>query len=316
MPKAQSQTEKYINGIKVDKETNTCFFNDETHKYYNKDTMQLYVSVTTLIKNYENEFDEEFWSAYKALEVLLPDTVWPNLRNILLNTKKFNEKYLDTYNVDKKEFYLKQQEIKDEYEQKRNAACEKGTEKHLVKELSFYNRDTYDFSKYGIEGLSGNFACTQDYYDLDASRGIYPEYLISLESNDGLLRVAGQIDCLVIDEDDVYILDWKTNKEIKKTSYYDKRKKSNVMMKYPLNNLQDSTWNHYQLQLSLYAYLIEHIKPGCNIKKLQLVHLKDDGSEEIMECEYLRDDVIRMLKHYKKQQLVKKELDKLKPIDI
>lgn len=316
MPKSQIIENKEINGIKVDKENSKVFFNDETHKYYDKNTLKTYISVTTLISNYVNKFDAEFWSAYKALEEIMPSDRWCKLREILLNTKKFQEHYLDDYQIDKKEFYLKQQEIKDEYARASAEGCEKGTKKHLDKELSFYNRTEYDFSKYGISDLKGSFSCKEDYFELDSPRGIYPEYLISVESPDGVLRVAGQIDCLVIDNNDVYIIDWKTNKEIKKRSYFDKKRKKNVMMKAPLNNLEDSTWNHYQLQLSLYAYLMEQVKPGCNIKKLQLVHLRDDGSEEIMECKYLKDDVERMLKHYKRSIKVQAELNKIKPIKI
>ena len=88
------------------------------------------------------------------------------------------------------------------------------------------------------------------------------------------------------------------------------------MMKFPLNNLEDSVWNHYQLQLSLYAYLLEQIKHEANVKTLRIIHLLDDGSEKIMECEYLKNDVERMLNHYKKQQKVKSELDRIKPVKI
>ena len=60
MPKLKGIKEKEINGIKVDKENDDVFFNDELHKYYDKNTMQEYVSVTTLIHGYSQEFDGEF----------------------------------------------------------------------------------------------------------------------------------------------------------------------------------------------------------------------------------------------------------------
>ena len=68
MPKLQGIKEKYINGIKVDKENDVCFFYDVTHKYYNKQDMQPYISVTQLVGAYEQPFQEDFWSSYKALE--------------------------------------------------------------------------------------------------------------------------------------------------------------------------------------------------------------------------------------------------------
>jgi hypothetical protein len=60
MPALKDIEYKEINGIKVDKENAEAFFNDETHTYYNKETMQKYVSVTTLIHAYSQEFDESF----------------------------------------------------------------------------------------------------------------------------------------------------------------------------------------------------------------------------------------------------------------
>ena len=315
MPKSQQIENKLINGIKVDKENTNVFFNDETHKYYDKNTLNTYISVTTLINHYCNQFDEEFWSSYKALEEILPGDTWSNLREQMLSTKTFKESYLEKYNVDPVLFYTKKQEIKDSYKKTRDEACEKGTAKHLEKELSFYNKDSFDFSSYGISNLSGQFFCQPDYFELDVPRGVYPEYLISVDLGDNL-RIAGQMDVLVKDNDDFYIIDYKSNKEIKKRSYFDKKKKKNVMMKFPLNDLEDSTWNHYQLQLSLYAYLLECIRPNVNIKALRIVHLLDDGSEKIMECEYLKEDVQRMLHHYKKEQKIKSELDRLKPVKI
>jgi hypothetical protein len=60
MPKAQNIEEKYINGIKVDKEDEMCAFNDEQHLYFNKQTGETYTSVTQLISKYCQEFNEEF----------------------------------------------------------------------------------------------------------------------------------------------------------------------------------------------------------------------------------------------------------------
>lgn len=74
---------------------------------------------------------------------------------------------------------MTRQEILDEWERKKNESCTKGTAKHLEKELSFYNRSTYDFAKYGAPEHKGTFVCKQDSYDLSLDRGVYPEFLIS-----------------------------------------------------------------------------------------------------------------------------------------
>ena len=61
-----------------------------------------------------------------------------------------------------------------------------------------------------------------------------------------------------------------TNSKLEMKSYYDRNKKSNVMMKYPLNNVMDCNGMHYALQLSLYAWMIKQIKPEYEVKRLTL----------------------------------------------
>lgn len=314
MPKAQNIEEKYINGIKVDKENASVFFNDETHKYYDKETMQEYVSVTTLIHNYTQEFDENFWAFYKAMEALLPEESFYPIKKTLLAHKKVNRKLIKKVGLNEEEFLNKENEIKQEYQRKRDESCLRGTNIHAVFETSFYGKKQFDFSKFGFKDLVGEFTCNENYYTLDLEKGVYPEFLISVASRDGLLRLSGQIDLLIVDNQDVTIIDWKTNKSIDKTSYYDRSKKSNVMMKYPLDNLQDCNFNHYQLQLSLYAYMLQQINPNYNIKALRIVHIDHDNKQHEYDCEYLKKDVERMLKHYKKQIKVRQELNKLKPV--
>ena len=72
-------------------------------------------------------------------------------------------------------------------------------------------------------------------------------------------------------------------------------------MLYPLNNIQDSNFWHYSLQLSLYAWLIKKIDPRFNIKKLILMNHDHDGNYTEHECEYLEKEVEAMLLYYKKQ---------------
>ena len=314
MPKLQGIENKQISNIQVDKENDDVFFNDEKHTYYDKNTLDKYVSVTTLIHSYTQEFDEEFWSSYKALEALLDLETFVVLKKGLLASKKFNPKILSKLKIDEEEFYKKKQSIKDEYQRKRDESCERGTKIHAEFENSMYNKTTFDFSRFGYKDMVGEYTCKKNYYKLDLKKGVYPEFLISLKSRDDILKVAGQIDLLVIDGNDVRIVDYKTNAEINKTSYYDKVKKTHQMMKFPLNNLQDCNFNHYQLQLSLYMYLLQQINPNYICKSLRLIHVDHNNKQHEIECEYLKDDVERMLKHFKKGLIVKQEYDKLKPV--
>ena len=40
MPAGHNEKERFFKDIKIDKENDVCFFNDEQHKYYNKETVR------------------------------------------------------------------------------------------------------------------------------------------------------------------------------------------------------------------------------------------------------------------------------------
>ena len=298
---------------RIDKENSDCIYSDEEHVYINKKDNSRYISVTTLINKYSEEFDEDFWSSYKALEEIIDGDTFSILKKALLATKKFNPKILKKFQIDEELFAQKKAEIIAQYNATRNEACAHGTTEHLRKELSFYGKHNFDFDRYGYKDLSGEYDCKKNYYELDLERGVYPEFLIAVTSRDGILKVSGQIDCLIKNGNEITILDWKTNKEIKKESFYNRSTKQHQMMKFPLNNIQDSNYWHYALQLSLYAYLLQTLHPEFVIKGLKLIHIDREQKETEYEVPYLKDDVERMLKHYKRQLKIEQELDRLKP---
>lgn len=299
---------------RIDKENADCVYSDEEHVYIDKKDNSRYISVTTLINKYSEEFDEDFWSSYKALEEIMDGDTFSILKKALLATKKFNPKVLKKFQIDEELFANKKAEIVAQYNATRNEACDHGTAEHLRKELSFYGKHDFDFSRYGYKDLSGEYDCKKNYYELDLERGVYPEFLIAVTSRDGILKVSGQIDCLIKNGNEITILDWKTNREIKKESYYNRSTKQHQMMKFPLNNIQDSNYWHYALQLSLYAYLLQILHPEFVIKGLKLIHIDREQKETEYEVPYLKDDVERMLKHYKKQLKIEQELNKIKPV--
>ena len=125
------------------------------------------------------------------------------VKKVLLATKKFNPKLISKLGLNENEFLQKQQSIKDEYARKRNESCERGTAIHAQFENSFYNRNRFDFSKYGLYDVKGDFECIKNHYKLDLKNGVYPEFLISLTSRDGVLKLAGQIDLLIKQDFDI-----------------------------------------------------------------------------------------------------------------
>lgn len=311
MPKLKNVKEKYVNGLKVDKETKDVIYSDEAHVYIDKTDQQKYVSVTTLIGKYENPFDVFFWSSYKTCEKLMSEETFHVLKETLLATKRWTDDMIEKLHLDPIIFDKARKEIQKGYDDERNKSCERGTKIHSNFEEMYYTSEKQDLKKFGLGGV---FTCKKGYYELDLEKGVYPEFLVSLKSSDGILRVAGQIDLLIKDGNDIIIADYKTNKEIKKHSYFDKNKSSRIMMKYPLNNIEDCNFYHYSLQLSTYAYLLQQIKPELNIKKLMLIHIDHDDKITEYTVDYLKNDVERMLKHYKKLLKQTTVLDRDRPI--
>ena len=256
---------------KITKQNGNIAFEEEAHIYYDvTKPEQKFISVTTLIHSFTQPFDKEFWSAYKALEKLLPKEDWAIEKKSLLNTKKFDKVLLELHNITEDEFNKEQQAILDAWDMENRNSCERGTRIHADLENSFYKKKKdIDLSKYQI---GGKFECIKDYNNLDLENGVYPEYLISRVSEDGKLRIAGQIDLLVKRGNKIIIGDWKTNKKIETKSFFNSKTKTSVKMKYPLNNLDDVNYWHYALQLSTYAWMIQKKNPEFEIEDLVLVH--------------------------------------------
>ena len=299
--------------MKIDKQNGNVAFSEETHTYWNVDDNEKYISVTTLIHQFTQPFDKDFWSAYKTLEKLLPKESWVVEKKSLLTSKKFDPELLEVYNISKDEFNKAQQELLDLWDEENRKSCERGTKIHLDIENSFYTKaKDISLQKFGI---GGKFECKKDYPELDLQYGAYPEYLIYYESDDKVIRLAGQIDLIVKSGNEIYLVDHKTSKKIEQKSGYNSSTRSSVKMKYPLNNLPDCNFYHYTMQLSTYAWMLQKINPNFIIKDLILNHYDHNGKNTLYRCQYLKDEVEKMLYFHKKQVLIDKERAKRKKIE-
>ena len=300
--------------MKIDKQNGNIAFNDENHLYFDVTHPEdKYISVTTLIHGYAQPFDKEFWSAYKSLEKLLPKEIWNIEKKSLLNTKKFDKSILELHNISENDFNATQQDILDQWDEENRKSCERGTKIHAELENSFYNSPKdITLQKYGI---GGKFECKKDYSDLDIENGVYPEYLIYYVSDDGILKLAGQVDLIVKSGNEIVIIDHKTNKELKLKGGFDTKTRSSAKMLYPLVTLDDCNFNHYQLQLSTYAYMLQKLNPNFVIKDLILNHYDHKGNNTLYHCNYLKEDVERMLNHHKKQIILEKQKERRKRIE-
>ena len=299
--------------MKIDKQNGDVCFNDENHCYWNVNDNEKYISVTTLIHSFTQPFDKDFWSAYKSLEKLIPKDSWAIEKKSLLNSKKFDKSILDVYDISENDFNKTQQDILDSWDEENRKSCEIGTQIHSDIENSFYKKPKdISLKKFGI---GGKFECKKDHTELDLEYGVYPEYLIYRESEDGILRIAGQVDLIIKSGNEITIVDHKTNKKIEQKSFYNSKTRTSAKMKYPLNNLDDVNFYHYTMQLSTYAWMLQKINPNFVIKDLILNHYDHDGKNTLYHCEYLKDEVERMLHFYKKQVILDKQKEKRKRIE-
>jgi len=99
--------------------------------------------------------------------------------------------------------------------------------------------------------------------------GIYPEHLVYLKS----AGICGQADRVEVVNGIVNVYDYKTNKEIKSESYINWEGISDKMLD-PVSHLDDCNLNHYNIQLSLYMYIILKHNPRLKPGKLVIEHIQ------------------------------------------
>lgn len=193
--------------MKIDKQNGNVAFAEAEHCYWDVTNDNKFISVTTLIEKFAQPFDKAFWSKYKSLEKLLPPDAWKIEKKNLLNTHKIPNELLTTYDISELDFNKAQQDILDEWDKTNRESCERGTKIHAELENSMYKMGSnVSLKKFGV---GGKFVCDKGRTTLDLENGVYPEYLISRTSPDGILRIAGQIDLLVKKGKEIWILDWK-----------------------------------------------------------------------------------------------------------
>ena len=303
-----------MNDFEITKQNGNIAFEEKAHRYWDvTDPSKKFTSVTTIIEKFGQPFDKEFWSAYKALEKLLSADAWKIEKPSLLKSKKFDKSLLELHDISENDFNREQQAILDSWDEENRKSCERGTKIHADFENSFYKKKkNIDISKFQI---GGKFECRKDYTDLDLENAVYPEYLIHRVSPDGKLCIAGQIDLLVKKGNNIIVGDYKTNKEIKMKSFFDSKTKSSIKMKFPLNNLDDTNYWHYCLQLSTYAWMLQKLNPDFIIEDLVMIHIDHKDKMTIYHLPYLKNEVEKMLAFYKKQVQLDENARKRKRIE-
>jgi hypothetical protein len=129
--------------------------------------------------------------------------------------------------------------------------------------------------------------------------GIYPEHLVFLRST----GVCGQSDLVEIAHGLIHITDYKTNKEIKTSSYVNWEGLSQKM-DHPVSHLDDCNYYHYALQLSAYMYMIQKHNPTLQPGSLVLHHIifevegEDDYGYPIVSRTEQGDPIVKDVVQY------------------
>lgn len=158
---------------------------------------------------------------------------------------------------------LIKEDVLAEWSLKGKESCEHGTFVHSIFEdyingKPFFIKDEYPKSR--VAELVIN--------ELFNSKRLTPVETEMIVYND---KYAGQIDCIAKNQKGEYfILDWKTNKDIKKSNTWQK-----MIGKY--DYLDDCSFNHYSIQLDCYKNMCTEYK----IKDCYIVHLDNDSYELI-----------------------------------
>ncbi len=145
---------------------------------------------------------------------------------------------------------------------------------------------------------------------------IYPEHFVYLKS----AGICGQSDLVEVRKGKVYITDYKTNKNLTTEGYRNWQGMVKRLL-YPCSHMEDCKLSIYNIQLSLYMYIILKHNPQLKPGRMTINHIifkelskdkygnsiydRDSNNEPIVEdvveydLPYLKDEVVAILNHLK-----------------
>lgn len=194
-------------------------FIEEGHVYIVDDSDRDYISTTTIIHRFFQEFDAD-----GVIRKMMASASW--------RKSKYHGMTAD--------------EIKDQWRETADTASRLGTELHRNIE-SFYNDDLNAIPD------QKEFSHFLKFHESNIRDRFIP-YRTEWRVFDEESRICGSIDmvCTMVDSDpsSVHIFDWKRSKEIKTENRWSNGK-------HPFNRLPDCNFSHYSLQLNLYKWILE-----------------------------------------------------------
>lgn len=235
---------------------------EETHTYVNDQAPNcVYTSVTTVLGNYKEKFDED----YHAQRVALRE------------------------GVTKEEIIFKWREIN-------RMANEYGTNLHQILERfllapkrMYSPRD--EFEKDVIQAF--RLVCDVEGLNLLNNDNIKPEHIMSIEftPEKGIAGTADIIEDLPNNTFNVW--DFKTNKKFEFENRYGE------YLHFPVNHLTHCQYNDYTLQLSVYGVMYEH-ETGKKFNRGGLFYWdKYSQTFRLIPIAYMKREAEMIIEHYK-----------------
>lgn len=232
----------------------------ELDHHYEYKGKRVGISVTRLIEEYANEFEQQEMAEKVAIR--------------------------DGKSVD---------EVLKEWKYKNDFACEKGSTCHEYSQ-SRWSKEKWHLKPFdkSLEYLSAVDKITNQ---ADNFYSDYKDYLEHLADEfvvgSDEYNVASAIDHLFINKltGGLVLVDYKTNSYM---SGYNKKAYSKKM-KLPLTHLNDDALHHYYIQLSIYKFLIEKYA-DVKVDEMFIVYLSENiENYEIIEIPYLKKEVEKIL---------------------
>lgn len=249
--------------------TPIIYFDEAQHKYTD-DRGNTYTSVTTVLAKYCNEFDTDKvalacerigrnplhpkYIKYKGMTAAQIKAMWNNITVTALENGTEKHDYLEDI-IKKGTGY-------------RTVAGTDFIQDRLFTIEDIINKQygELDFNWFTTSGIAFRYPIIYNAILILHNAGF--KFYAEIGVYNIELLISGKIDLLAVKDDKFIIIDWKTNKaDIKfESGYFEKDIEGNLtsnyihtntFMKYPLHLLSDSTGNHYNLQVSGYAWLIE-----------------------------------------------------------
>jgi len=113
------------------------------------------------------------------------------------------------------------------------------------------------------------------------------------------LKLAGTIDLMIYNKpkNEISLIDWKTNQKIKQSGFKNGIKNPTLM-------IEDCSFNKYQLQLSMYRYILENFY-NTKVRGLYILHLKENNYN-YLNCSFEDEKIQEMINYSQINSLTKK----------